>query len=357
VRKRPLYSACNEDTRSEIRALEPRRGDTVVSIAAGGGRALSLLSTDATRVIAVDCRLDQVFNTELKAAAIECLPYRAFREFIGLDRHPGRRDVYTAIRPSLGLRCRGYWDARLDLIEEGVLYAGRLERALWGFCRALRHAGLFRWPDTLMRSQSIEEQHRLLREQLRGVKTGSLYWAVFCNPLTAWIAMQDPSFLRCTEGMLGSYLFRRLFDYAGRQLVGESCFLQLIYYGRYSNDGPLPVYLSPQSYEQVRKNIGRLDIRHCRIEDALSHVGRHGSTKWSLSDISCWMTEKHFHTFLRELALQLHTGDRVCYRNFGVVYRLPRDVEGKLVRLDELCEHVETLDTSVFFRIEIAQAS
>ncbi len=69
------------------------------------------------------------------------------------------------------------------------------------------------------------------------------------------------------------------------------------------------------------------------------------------------MTEKNFHLFLRELAQQLHPGDRVCYRNFGVLYGLPPDIEGKVTRLDALCERVEALDTSVFYRIEVLQAN
>ena len=356
MRRRPLYSACNEDTRSEIRALAPTCGDTVVAIAAGGGRALSMLSTTASRVIAVDRRLDQVFSTELKAAAVENLAYREFREFVGVDSSAARREVYFGIRPSLGLRCRRYWDARLDLIDEGVIYVGRLERALSRFCASLRKLGLFGWPGQIMRSESVAEQLGLIRENVGSVRAGSVYWSVYCSPVVTWLAMQDPSFLRCSEGNLGAYLFRRFLEFAKRRLARESFFLHLIYYGRYAREGPLPVYLSVDEYERVRSNLSRLEIRNCRIEDVLSQVGRQGSMKWSLSDISCWMTEKDFHIFLTELALQFQAGDRVCYRNFGLLYGLPSEARQRIVRLDELCDHVEALDTSVFFRIEVAES-
>ncbi len=58
-RRRPLYSADNEDTRSELTALEITGDDTVVAIAAGGGRALSLLTAGPKRLVAIDRRPDQ----------------------------------------------------------------------------------------------------------------------------------------------------------------------------------------------------------------------------------------------------------------------------------------------------------
>ena len=68
-RYRPLYSADNEDTRSELTALEIGRDDTVITIAAGGGRALSLLTAAPKRLLAIDRQPDQIYNLELKAAA------------------------------------------------------------------------------------------------------------------------------------------------------------------------------------------------------------------------------------------------------------------------------------------------
>ena len=82
-RRRPLYSADNEDTRSELKALEIGGDDTVVAIAAGGGRALSLLTAGPKRLIAIDRRPEQVFNLELKAAAMDAFDLAHFQGFLG----------------------------------------------------------------------------------------------------------------------------------------------------------------------------------------------------------------------------------------------------------------------------------
>ena len=128
-RYRPLYSADNEDARSELTALEIGSDDTVVTIAAGGGRALSLLTASPKRLIAIDRQPDQIYNLELKAAAIENLSYEAFSAFMGLTDDVDRLDHYHTLRASLSPSARRYWDNRRRLIESGVFYAGRTETA------------------------------------------------------------------------------------------------------------------------------------------------------------------------------------------------------------------------------------
>ena len=337
-------------------ALRVERGDTVVSVAAGGGRALSLLSAEADRVIAVDRRLDQVFNIELKAAAIDCLSYRQFREFVGVDASLERRAMYSELRSSLGLRCRRYWDSRLELVEEGVLYCGRLERALSGFNSLLRRVGFFRWPADLFRCETVEDQRGILARHLGTGRTASVCWSIFCSSPVAWLAMRDPSFLRSTEGPLGAYLLRRFLRYAERRLVRGSFFLHLIHAGRYNPSGPLPVFLEAEHYERIRKRLDRLEIRNGRIEDVLSQVGRRGVTKWSLSDISAWMVRSQFHRFLEELSLSVESGDRVCFRDFGVSHGLPWGLGDRIRVLEGLSEEIEADDTSVFFRIRVLEA-
>ena len=112
LRRRPLYSACNEDSRSELRALTPGRDDTVICIAAGGGRALSLLGTGPRRFLAVDRRESQLHALELKAAALDALSHAQLRAFLGVDADPHRLDAYAQLEPRLSPRARRYWGAR-----------------------------------------------------------------------------------------------------------------------------------------------------------------------------------------------------------------------------------------------------
>ena len=84
LRRRPLYSLDNEDSRSELAALEIGPADTVVAVAAGGGRALSLLAAEPARLVAVDRRVEQLHTLELKAAALGALAYEELLAFLGV---------------------------------------------------------------------------------------------------------------------------------------------------------------------------------------------------------------------------------------------------------------------------------
>src|SRR5690606_31644375 len=197
---RPLYSADNEDTRSELRALAPAPDDTIVCVAAGGGRALSLLGGGGGRLLAVDRRPEQLHVLELKAAALDGLSYRALRAFLGVDPSPDRLDAWGSLRGALSPAARRYWEARPTLIRDGVLYAGRLEAwlartAAWG-----RRAGWLRWPDACFAATDLAAQRAVLLSRAAEVAGAERGFALLMHPAVAWLAMRDPSFLRSSEG-------------------------------------------------------------------------------------------------------------------------------------------------------------
>lgn len=354
-RHRPLYSACNEDTRSELLALDPGSEDTVVVVAAGGGRALSLLAASPGRLIAVDRREDQVINLELKAVAMGALDRDAYAEFLGLSASPDREEVYAALRPSLTPSARCYWDARRGLIREGVLYAGRCERALFLYARLLQRLGVFDFPARLLACETLEEQHLVIAEEREAMERTEIWWHLFVNPVLFYAATQDPSFLHSTHGSMGRYLYRRFLRYTSRNLLYESFLSHLIYYGRYPETGPLPIYLEPEGFDRARKSLDVLEIRCSTIEDTISHARLRGRLKWSLSDISAWMSEGSFQELVRTLCKVGAPGSRICARNFAAHRSLPDDLRGRLERLDAMCRILDDQDSSMFFRFEVAE--
>src|SRR5208337_395848 len=63
--RRINYSSCNEDTSSEIRALNLNSKNRVLCIAAGGGRVLNLLADNPGEIWAVDVNPCQCYLLEL----------------------------------------------------------------------------------------------------------------------------------------------------------------------------------------------------------------------------------------------------------------------------------------------------
>lgn len=352
LRRRPLYAACNEDSRTELAALAPTRADTVVCVAAGGGRALSLLGAGARRFVAVDRRESQLHVLELAAASLDLLPDAAFRAFVGLDPDTGRLDVYDALRTSLSPRARRHWDARRGLVRSGLLYAGRLETTLARWSRWLRRSGLMRWPTAVFATRSLVEQRAALRRAERDVVRGGRVWAALFHPMAVALVLQDPSFRRSTEGRTGAYLYGRLLDFAARRRLRESFLLHLIYFGRYDPLGALPVWLTPDGTERARKQLARLELRHATLEAIAAALPRDAAVCWSLSDVSAWMDEARFHALLARLVDASPPGSRLCWRHLAAQWRTPAlpglALDAGLSRL------LERADSSVFYTIHAA---
>lgn len=351
-RWRPLYSADNEDTRSELTALEITGDDTVVAVAAGGGRALSLLTSGPKRLLAIDRRADQLFQLELKAAAMAAFDLAGFQEFLGIAPSADRLDRYSSIRSSLPRSGRKYWDNRRRLIEVGPFFAGRTETALIRFMGGLKRVGLMRWAEPFFQAGSLEAQQALLETHRARVDRGLVWWKLFSHPLVIYSMAQDPSFLRSTEGSVGTYVARRLVDYASSNLVRESYLLRLAYDCSLTTRSPLPPYLTPAGFDLARKHLDRLEIQSVDLRDFATRLRPTSVVKWSLSDVSSWMREEQFHDLMRGVVGSSPSGSRYCFRNFAARRRLPFDLASRVEPLAEICERLDRADSSVIYRFE-----
>ena len=357
---RPLYSADNEDTRSELRALAPSSEDLIVCVAAGGGRALSLLSADGGRFFAIDRAPEQLHVLELKAAALDALRYELLRGFVGLDDDDGRLDTYSLLRSSLSAGARRYWDARPWLVRDGILYAGRLETWLARSAELLRRAGMLSWADACASACNLPRQRKVLAERCADVNSGERGFALLMHPAVAWLAMRDPSFLRSTEGNPGRYLYRRLVAWADRHPLRESFLVELIRTGRYDPQGALPVWLTREGSEQARKRLPWVQLICADLGALPRRLPPARRVLWSLSDVSCWMSEGRFHALLGSLAAVSPPGSRLCFRNLAALRSLPPRANGapergQWVPIPDLAAALDRDDASVFYRFGVAQ--
>jgi len=76
-----LFSACQEDSRSELAALGSLTGKRVFAVTAGGGRVLNLLLERPRSITAVDLNPAQNALLELKIAAMRHLDHPGYLRF------------------------------------------------------------------------------------------------------------------------------------------------------------------------------------------------------------------------------------------------------------------------------------
>jgi S-adenosylmethionine-diacylglycerol 3-amino-3-carboxypropyl transferase len=354
-RRRPLYGADNEDTRSELAALELASGDVAVAIAAGGGRALSLLSGGPARLVALDRAVDQLHQLELKAAAVDACEREALLGFLGLLPDPARLDRYADLRRALSPRARRYWDRRPALVSAGIQVAGRLERSLLRATGALRALGLLRWATPLFAAPTLAAQRALLARERRDAGRALAALRLLLHPLLVFAATQDRGFLRSSEGALGDYLVWRFLRFADAHLVRESFLLRMLHDGAPPAFGALPPWLDPFGFERVKKHLDRLELAHADLRDFAPRTRGFAPHKWSLSDVSCWMPERAFHALLGELARRSPPGSRLVARHFAARPRWPDDLPARAHRLAALSARLDAADTSIVYRFDVAE--
>lgn len=354
LRLRPLYSLDNEDSRSERRALAVGSDDTVVAVAAGGGRALALLADGPARLVAVDRRPEQLHTLELKAAALGALERAAFLGFLGVSQCAHRLDLYAALRGSLSPGARRYWDTRRALVRRGITYAGRLDRALVRTSALFRAMGALRWAAPLFAACDLAEQRAYLQSNARRVARGLRPWRAAFHPALVYAAAQDPGFFRSTEGPVGAYVIGRLERWLGANLARDSFLLHLLFHGRLDAAGPLPAFLEPECADRIRKHLDRLTLQCADLRELAERVPP-GPVKWSISDVSCWMSEAAFHALLRAVTRRGAPGSRLCARHFAAHRAFPADLAARVTRDAELCRALEIEDASILYAFDVAE--
>ncbi len=335
------YSCCNEDARSELTALE-LPGRSTVAIAAAGGRAFSLLLGDPQEVTAVDINPVQIHLCLLKSHAIRLLERREYLGFIGIAPNGDRASTYRALSERLDDDTRAYWDARIDLVEAGLIEAGRYERsvaALAAIFRLTRGRTIAR----LRACDDMEEQARLVSSRLWN-PGWRLLFALLFNPVMGRFVIRDKSFYGRSRRRASAYLVDRLNTCLKNLLARESFILELYTAGRLREDGPLPLHLLDGNYEVVRKRLDRLSFV---CEDITGHLTRREPRSvgaFSLSDLGSYLDAKRLSRVLVQVERTASAGATVALREFLCQprrraawprqIRRNRDLEERLARSD-----------------------
>ncbi|MFM6854880.1 MAG: DUF3419 family protein, partial [Sphingopyxis sp.] len=126
------YSACNEDSASEIAALQPA-GRWLLCITASGSRAFDLLLADPAHIVAVDQNPAQTALAQIFAAAYRHYDYQAFCVLAGLRDDGDRGALVDGLLPFLPPAAQIFWAANRRIAANGLLYCGRWEGFLGRF--------------------------------------------------------------------------------------------------------------------------------------------------------------------------------------------------------------------------------
>ncbi len=341
------YANVWEDAEVLCSALAPAPGRRMLSIASAGDNAFALLAGGA-EVVAADLSPAQLALVELKRAAIRRLGYEEVLAFLGIQRGAeDRRSVYERLERDLPASARDFFRERLDAIAGGVLHDGKFE----GYFRLFRERVL----PLIHRGKTVvallDEKDEQARQAFYRRTWNNLRWRLLFRIFFSRFAMgrlgRDPEFFRYVEGSVAERILART-EYALTVLPGyANPYMEYILTGNFRR--ALPLYLRPEVFPGLKRNLDKLTLFEGPIEEAaLAHRGE-GFDGFNLSDLFEYLDEPTSAAVYGRLLETARPGARFAYWNMLVPRRLAAAFPGRVRPLDAEARELFARDLAFFY--------
>ncbi len=354
--KRISYSGPNEDSRSELRALNITEDDTVLGITGAGDRLLSLLVNNPKKLIAIDVNPSQNYLLELKIAAIKELNRERFMAFMGISSCSNRIQIYGMLRHQLSAEARRFWDENLSSIKEGVFFKSALEKHFSLLGRLLR---VFRKKrvQELLSFTNLKEQKEFFDQ-----KWNTLGWRLFIHfthqKFIFKFLLKDPGFYEFVpkDTSIPKYLVGRLHKSLQHHVVSENFFTTFLLSGSYRLDTALPFYLKTNNYEKIQDVLKnkKIEIVNGLLEEYLqSHSGT--IDKFSISDVSAYLPRESFLSLMDAIYTAGSETSAFCMRHFITKRNIPDALQNKFEFDKDLEKVLDDYDHSFVYSFNVAR--
>jgi S-adenosylmethionine-diacylglycerol 3-amino-3-carboxypropyl transferase len=339
------YSASNEDSESERKALNINADDVVLCITGSGARSLDLLVDLPKKIISIDLNKSQNLLLELKIAAYKVLDYDTFLVFLGLKSTQNKLDIYQKILPVLSDEAKSYWNQHQKLIVNGVLYCGTWER----FLKAMKKMAFTRKSlvAKLMNAQTLTEQQNIWqnewdnwvwRSYLKLISNRFLWVKIIREPGAKII---EPDF------DVYQYMKQRMNFLAMNFLMKENHYANLIFNGNYSENCILPHHLRPENFDLIKQNIHKIAI----VTDDLGNylqTQENQISAFSLSDFSSYAPKDAYENIWQRIIWAAKPNAKFCERLF-LVKRKPESLFSEIRRNIALENELNKTDEAAIY--------
>ena len=349
-----LYSTCDEDSYSELRALDITSNDRVLSVTGSGCRTLSLLACNPKYLISVDYAPGQNYLLELKLAAIRALSYDKLLQFFGVENCPNRWDIFCSFEEQISPQASAYFRANRWAIEKGILFAGRHELFYVRFVAPLMRLLYGRQLDQIARASTLEEQREIYNKHISGFLWNLLIRVGF-SPWSIQMILNDPKYFVEMNVNVGDYLIERLDHTFNHHLVRDNHWTSMMFYGKYLGKRCLPHFLLEENYHAIRQATTKVEIVTTNLIEYMKDMPEHSIDKYSLSDVTSCIDTPTFKSLINEVIRTGENQGKLCYRNFLNKQLIPSDLEDILQRDNELNTLLYQDDLAFAYSFEVAE--
>ncbi|MDP2039471.1 MAG: DUF3419 family protein [Ignavibacteria bacterium] len=351
------YSSINEDSISEIRALNIKSSDRILCITGSGSRTLDLLTQNPKEIISIDINPSQNYLLELKMAAIHEFDYEDFIRFIGLEVDTHRLEKYYRVSHLLSKQAKKFWDKNQRLIRMGVIYQGEWEkyfRLLAVALKIIKSKELKK----LFNCKTLEEQRNVWNEEW-----DTLPWQVFLKIISARMCwkylFRDPAFFRYVPKNFSilRYLHFKFNNGANNLQFSQSPFVSILMKGKLEIGAGLPPHLVESNYKILKSNLQRVRPTTASLLEYLSNGTTEKFDSFSLSDMTSYTSPSEFENLYQNILRHSKEGASICERQFLVKREIPTSIQNKLHRNYDLENDLEKTDSSLFYSFHCLQTS
>ena len=340
------YAQCWEDADILLEALNIQEGDICLSMASAGDNSLAMLAKNPEKVIALDLSKAQLACLELRVAAYRRLEHPELLELLGSRPSQRRSELYQRCRPLLSAEVQAFWDARPEIIAEGIGSGGKFENYFKLFReRVMPLIHSKKTIQTLLEPKALAQRQAFYANHWNNWRWQGLFRIFFSRFFMGRMG-RDPEFFKYVEGSVAKRILTRAKHALSELEPAENPYLQWILLGTHGQ--ALPYALRAENFETIRNNLDRLEWHPQSIEAFLSsYQGK--IDRFNLSDIFEYMSEANTQALLETLLASAHQGSRLAYWNMLVPRSRPEALKNRLEPLSQLAEKLHKQDKAFFY--------
>lgn len=309
------YSASNEDSESERKALQLTPQDVVLCITGSGARSLDLLVDTPQKIISIDLNPTQNHLLELKIAAYRTLDYAAFAQFIGLYPSSDRLATYQKLQSLLSPLAQDFWANRPRLISGGILYCGTWEKLLRGMLKLAKPRRKIL--QQLFQASSLEAQQHIWTKKWDNWLWRSYLRLISNQFLWKYVVREPGAKLIPKTFDVYAYMKQRLDHMAAHFDLKTNHYAHLIFRGSYEQGCLLPHHLRPENYPLIQNNLSRVEIVTSALSGYLD-TQLASITAFSLSDFASYAPMEVYQATWEKIIRAAAPQARFCERHFLV---------------------------------------
>lgn len=339
------YAQCWEDAGILVQALDPGPGKRCLSIASAGDNTLALLAHSPEYVLAIDLSAAQLACLELRVAAYRALQHDELLALIGSIPSQNRIKLYRRCRDHLSAPSAQFWDEHTRFVEAGIGGCGKFESYFASFRTKILPLIHSRGRIRALLEERTREQRIAFYDQVWNNWRWRTLFRIFFSRRVMGALGRDPEFFRYVEGSVSERILART-RYALTELEpAKNPYIWWILTG--SHNESLPFALREENFENIRRNLDRLEWRRAALEDLAETDGPFDC--FNLSDIFEYMSEQNYEMQLRRIISKSRRGARLAYWNMLAPRKRPGSLAHALDELSDLAANLFVRDQAFFY--------